>query len=283
MQPGFGWKTPAALIATMGIGVCVLLPALLTSSQLASPTPLFHAVTHIKLLARDHVGLSLRVPLVSPPPRAVTPKLRHPAGFSGPSPNPHPSSANAPFPFAILASRARRGILDHPRRKRILHEIQEHPGITYTELGRDLGIARGVLAFHLRCLEKDGLVRHRILNHGRYFQVPGAREPPSVLTLTTRKRQVLATIRTTPALTESELAKELRLSPRTMGYHLRNLRALGLVFSVHVRHRLVWLAARENRNYSIPDHKTYPPVEAVRLRRETDVPRGGPFLPAPMP
>ncbi len=266
------------------MGVWVILPAPRIAGLAASAMVFPHARAQIRGLAPHIANPSVRLPVVRVPLNSATHKFLHRATSVGPPSEPRPSLNNAAVSLPLLASRARRNTLDHPRRKRILREIQEHPGIPCTELGRNLGIGKGVLVFHLRCLEKEGLVRHRTLNHGKYFHVPDVREPPSVLSLTTRKRQVLATITTSPALTESQLAKELRLSPRTMGHHLRDLRALGLVLSVHFGHRLVWLAARENRNYSIPDHKSYGPKEAMPPRREEDAPtREEPLLAAPKP
>ncbi len=176
-----------------------------------------------------------------------------------------------PLPF--LAFRARTKLLDHPRRRRIMQEIKKDPGIRLTELGRHLGISKGVLAFHLRSLEGDRLVIRRTCNRRTYLFPAESHEPLPVSPLTTRKGQVLATIRSSAGLGERELAQALDMNPRTAGYHLRGLRALGLAWSTRVGHRFLWLAIAESPNYSILDHKAYEVIGPVRPRREEDAAR----------
>ncbi|MCA1810480.1 MAG: winged helix-turn-helix transcriptional regulator [Halobacteriales archaeon] len=64
--------------------------------------------------------------------------------------------------------------LEHPRRRRMFEYIQAHPGATFREVARAVGVATGTTRHHLSVLKRNGVVMER--THGsttRFFENHG--------------------------------------------------------------------------------------------------------------
>ncbi len=117
------------------------------------------------------------------------------------------------------------------RRNEILQYIKSRPGITFRELARELGIGIGDLQYHLYRLEKEKKVFSRKLGKRRYIFPAGFERECQRLIIaisTETRRRILLLLMEGP-LTQSEIAKRLRLSQPTVSYHMGELVKLGIV------------------------------------------------------
>jgi DNA-binding transcriptional ArsR family regulator len=136
--------------------------------------------------------------------------------------------------FLGLFSRVERGdLLDHPARQRLVQLVEAEPGVHFHVLAQRAGLANGTATHHLRKLEQGGHVTVR--RSGRYAcYFPGgrveAREAAAAPILKSGgARQVLATVRARPGLSNLELANATGLTPSTVNYHAQRLATAGLV------------------------------------------------------
>jgi DNA-binding transcriptional ArsR family regulator len=136
--------------------------------------------------------------------------------------------------FLGLFSRVEAGdLLDHPARQRLAQLVEAEPGIHFHVLAQRAGLANGTATHHLRKLAAAGHVTVR--KAGRYAcYFPGsrveAREAAAAPLLKSGgARQVLATVRARPGLSNLELANATGLTPSTVNYHAQRLATAGLV------------------------------------------------------
>lgn len=118
-------------------------------------------------------------------------------------------------------------------RARIYEYIKRHPGVHITQIERELKMAPGNLAYHMRRLSEAGMVKS--LRYGlRTFIFPadlfGEKQEVlmGLLTLTT-PRDILLCILETPGITQKELASRLRHSAPTIWWHIDRLARLGVI------------------------------------------------------
>jgi predicted transcriptional regulator len=65
-------------------------------------------------------------------------------------------------------------LLRSQRRSKIVAIAHEKPGVDLSELGSLTGISRASVRYHLRYLEREGLIRVSILDHRKRVYPPGA-------------------------------------------------------------------------------------------------------------
>src|SRR5437870_2557208 len=101
-------------------------------------------------------------------------------------------------------------------RKRVYDHIIAHPGTHIRRIGKELGLARGALQYHLDALEKEGLIKTR--SRGLYkFVFPsnmfGERQEV-VLSLLSQETpsEILLLLVQKPETTQKDLVEYLRLS-----------------------------------------------------------------------
>ena len=112
-------------------------------------------------------------------------------------------------------------------RKRIFECVQANPGIHFSQLKRELEMETGALQYHLRRLERYGVLESE--------EYQGKRRAFVARELTPEERQILATLRyeTTrhillflledgPAR-NGEIAEAVGVTPATISWHLSNL------------------------------------------------------------
>lgn len=128
-----------------------------------------------------------------------------------------------------LYSRLKRSdILKHDVRAGVHAHIAKHPGIRYEELRRALELPNGVLAFHLRILQREGFVATRAAWTRRTYYATGAAMPPAPAA---RGEVLVALLSKHPGLTPSEVASRLSMSRQLAHYHLRALERQGTIRS----------------------------------------------------
>lgn len=129
--------------------------------------------------------------------------------------------------------RAQQRLLQSANRRRILERIRAVPGIHMRRLSRDLAMAVGTLGPHLRSLEQVQLiVSHKEGRRRSYFardQID-AKDVRLLHVLRNRTwRKILLEILNEPGLAFGSLARRMPQRTSTTSYHLRRLKALGLV------------------------------------------------------
>ncbi|WP_456396892.1 winged helix-turn-helix transcriptional regulator [Thermococcus sp.] len=122
------------------------------------------------------------------------------------------------------------------RTKLILNFIRENPGLSFNELSRRLGLAKGDLQYHIRRLEKLGLItskRSGLRKHYFPRDIFDEREKDILSLLSSENvRGIIMYIIANPGATQKELCSELGLSPPTVNYYIGKLKELNLVRSI---------------------------------------------------
>jgi predicted transcriptional regulator len=138
----------------------------------------------------------------------------------------------APLAFAALYTRlSRSDVTGHPRRAALLDAIRTTPGIGTAELGRTLDLSPGTLGYHLRTLEKAGLVKSLLAGRDRLWFEAGAKAPaPGELSLLDPSRRAIhETVTREPGLSQTDLARRLDMALPTVHHHVKALAETGAV------------------------------------------------------
>ena len=120
-------------------------------------------------------------------------------------------------------------VLDHPARKAVYGLVQAHPGIHLRALVRTTGFGFGAVSYHLRVLQECGLVAARPSGARVCFFPVGVEPMAAIPQLSLRRVQVLEAVEASPGAGMGEIGELLGLSQKTIAYHVRALRAAGLV------------------------------------------------------
>lgn len=120
-----------------------------------------------------------------------------------------------------------KNVLDQPERGRIFSFIKNHPGIHFRRLGRETGINRGTLSYHLRKLIRAGKVLALERNgFTRYFENGGkynALEQKIISSLNNEQdRSILFRLSSSPA-SHDELRAALNVAGPSVSWHMKRL------------------------------------------------------------
>jgi predicted transcriptional regulator len=122
------------------------------------------------------------------------------------------------------------------RTRLILNFIRENPGLSFNEISRQLGLAKGDLQYHIQKLEKLGLITSKRSGLRKHYFPKGVfdeREKEILSLLSSENvRGIIMYIIANPGATQKELCSELGLSPPTINYYINKLEELGLVRSI---------------------------------------------------
>jgi outer membrane protein assembly factor BamB/predicted transcriptional regulator len=133
-----------------------------------------------------------------------------------------------PF-FFLLYSRIKKvEALDHYTRGRIMGYLQANPGEHYNSIREELGIQNGVLAYHLKVLEREGYIRSRRDRILKRFYPSGTKVPEPISV----EEQIIGAIRRNPGITQIEIAEKTGLAPSTIHRVLHQQEQAGAVVLV---------------------------------------------------
>lgn len=143
----------------------------------------------------------------------------------------------------------RRNVLDHPGRLAILQLLRRQPGLHLRAIARATGLPAQRAAYHLRMLERLGLVASRSLGGKRCYHEAGLR--PEVkralldasLAPSPAQQRVLALLAQRPGLSQSEVARQLGMLPGRARWHLRRLAARGALVEARAGKALTYRPA----------------------------------------
>lgn len=123
-------------------------------------------------------------------------------------------------------------VLGHPTRSRILDLIRRGPGTTMGSLSQGLGIPRGTAAYHLRLLERIGVLDSHWTGHTRHFYAAGASvEDRKGIAALHRQRalEIVHTVRARPGIGQRELLALIGMKRKVFRSYARSLVEAGLL------------------------------------------------------
>jgi predicted transcriptional regulator len=125
------------------------------------------------------------------------------------------------------------GPLDLENRRTIFDHIAKRPGTYVREMERELGLAMGVLSYHLDQLERKGLIRSEDDGYRRrYFPVEGFRLRDRRLASVIRQkgaRTILLLLLEEGEASFNSILREMGVAKSTLSYHLKRLVEKGIV------------------------------------------------------
>ncbi len=132
--------------------------------------------------------------------------------------------------LAPVYRRKLKGKTDPETRGMIRGYIRVHPGDTYTDIKRNLGLNNGTLTWHLLKLKKEGVIKTRTQGpRKRYYPAEMPLPADNGSELHEVQMQLLKAVRAAPGLRVSDLAAETGVSSQLALYHLRKMSQKGLV------------------------------------------------------
>jgi predicted transcriptional regulator len=147
--------------------------------------------------------------------------------------------------FILAFTRIHPGALEvHATRARITKMIREDPGVSPPEIHKAIGGGWTTVVYHLRVLEKGGVVRSFLDGrHRRYFPKEAMTGHSARSALRNRKtREVWGLLRTQPGLRRVEIARRMGFSPPAAAWHLKRLEAAGLAGADRLGRRVAYYA-----------------------------------------
>lgn len=137
--------------------------------------------------------------------------------------------------LALLYSRiAKERLLDHTCRERLLDAIRATPGMAVADLAQNAAVPRNTVTYHLRVLEREGLVSSTRNGRNRLYFAPGSlpQRANAGAFATLRHQTTLAMARAigeTPGVDQKALCERVGLSASLAHWHADRLVASGLV------------------------------------------------------
>ena len=111
-------------------------------------------------------------------------------------------------------------VMDQETRGMIRGYIMANPGEHYNAIKRSLDLKNGTLAYHLKTLERENLVKSA--RDGRYkrFYPAGMKIPDDVFKLNKIQELIMGEIVNNPGISQKELSEAIGLSTSTINYHI---------------------------------------------------------------
>lgn len=132
------------------------------------------------------------------------------------------------FLLAPLYTRLHKNnVLSNETRNGLFQFIQDHPGQCFSEIKRSLKLKNGVLAHHLKTLEREHYIKSR--KDGMYRRFYLRHQPVPNITLNPSQKKILEFLLTNPGTTQADIAVNLGVSRQTINYHLLAMEQMGAV------------------------------------------------------
>jgi predicted transcriptional regulator len=116
----------------------------------------------------------------------------------------------------------------------LLNHINNCPGIRYRELQRTTGFANGVLAYHLKILEKSRrvkVIRYRVRNSTRYYPLNTTAKESCIMeyVLRTTTKKILLFLLEHDQCTLNDIVQHTKKVRSTISWHLSWLRKARII------------------------------------------------------
>jgi len=132
---------------------------------------------------------------------------------------------------ALYTRLNRQKVLDHDGRDALVSHVRDHPGSTVADLARATDTARNTASYHLRVLEREGVLVARKQGRARLYFLPGeSREAAAANALRHETtRAFAAAVGCNPGETQASLCERLGLRPSLAHWHATRLVEVGVV------------------------------------------------------
>jgi predicted transcriptional regulator len=120
-------------------------------------------------------------------------------------------------------------VLDHFTRGQIFGFIKANPGAHYISVQEHLELQNGVLAYHLKVLEREEYITSERDGIYKRFYPRHMKIPRKERQLTRVQRDIVSALGTHPGTSQNGLARLVGESKQVVGYHIRVLQNAGLV------------------------------------------------------
>jgi len=134
-----------------------------------------------------------------------------------------------PLLLPLYSKLKKEAMTDHETRGRIVLYLNENPGAHFNRIKKELELKNGTTGYHLRVLESGGFIKSRADGMYRRFYPYGYKVPDVVLSDT--EKSIVMQIIKQPGIKQREMASRLDLSQSTVAYHVKDLKAKGIVSS----------------------------------------------------
>ncbi len=118
-------------------------------------------------------------------------------------------------------------VLKNAIREGLFRYIREHPGDSFSEIKRNMKLKNGVLAHHLRTLERERYIKSRKDGLYRRFYLR-QQAVPSII-LNDSQKMILRYLLRHPGATQSGIALNLGVSRQTVNYHVLAMEEMGAI------------------------------------------------------
>jgi len=133
------------------------------------------------------------------------------------------------FVFLMYTRLKQEMVLDNFVRGQIYGHICENPGLHLSELKKRLVVPNGTLVYHLRTLEREGLIKSYQNGAGRVFYSSKVKVSNELIHLTKAQRWILQLIKQRPGISQKEISEETGLSDSTVNRIVHDLQERGMV------------------------------------------------------
>ena len=120
-------------------------------------------------------------------------------------------------------------VLDNYTRGQIHGYIIANPGDHYNSIRDALELSNGILAHHLKTLEREGLVQSMRDGMYRRFFPANAKLPPEDEGHLNIQRRILSVIRQNPGISQKEISMKVGVSGPTVNYHVSVLASARMI------------------------------------------------------
>lgn len=105
--------------------------------------------------------------------------------------------------------------------------ILDNEGVYLRQIYKEIGLAMGNIQYHLKILEKEGLIKHRIIGNRKHYYTMAISDERNeiILALVRQKviRDILVYLIEYPGSYQKNLAKYMNLSAPTIKWHINRL------------------------------------------------------------
>jgi|GEM_PF-4057711 len=120
-------------------------------------------------------------------------------------------------------------ILDNFIRGQLYGHIYENPGLTFTELKERISRPNGTVVFHLKAMEREGLIRSVRQGIHRLFFPGNMKIKEEFFELLEPERAVYKMVKLHPGISQVELSNRTGIPPTTVNRYIHHLREKGLM------------------------------------------------------
>lgn len=133
------------------------------------------------------------------------------------------------FVLPLYSKLKKEEVLDHYVRGKIHGYVLANPGDHYSSIRKTLDLTNSSLTYHLRVLEKEGLVKSQRDGMYKRFYPIGAKFPDNGGPFTLVQQRIIEAITETPGICQKDIAAMLGVSSSTVNYHIEKLAQNGVI------------------------------------------------------